>query len=40
MATTNTAITESATSRFARIKEGDLDLRLHYNDTAAATRRS
>src|SRR5258705_5844371 len=26
-------ITEAATSRFARIKEGDLDLRLHYNDT-------
>ena len=26
------AITESATSRFARIKEGDLDLQLHYND--------
>ncbi len=27
-----TAITEAATSKFARIQEGDLDLQLHYND--------
>lgn len=27
-----TPITEAATSRFVRIKEGDLDLQLHYND--------
>ena len=25
-------LTEAATSRFVRIKEGDLDLQLHYND--------
>lgn len=25
-------LTEAATSKFARIKEGDLDLQLHYND--------
>ena len=29
---TATAFTEASTSRFARIKEGDLDLQLHYND--------
>ncbi|NNG63449.1 alpha/beta fold hydrolase, partial [Pseudomonas fragi] len=29
---TTTAFTEASTSRFARIKEGDLDLQLHYND--------
>jgi 2-hydroxy-6-oxonona-2,4-dienedioate hydrolase len=28
-----TLITEASTSRFARIKEGTLDLQLHYNDT-------
>lgn len=33
MSTTDTAITESSTSRLVRIKEGDLDLQLHYNDT-------
>jgi len=33
MPTSHAEITESSTSRFARIKEGDLDLRLHYNDT-------
>lgn len=27
-----TALTESSTSRFAKIKEGDLDLQVHYND--------
>lgn len=32
MSTTSAAITEAATSRFARIKEGDLDLQIHYND--------
>ena len=30
--TANAPITEAATSRFVRIKEGDLDLQLHYND--------
>ncbi|PWU31943.1 2-hydroxy-6-oxo-6-phenylhexa-2,4-dienoate hydrolase, partial [Pseudomonas sp. RW407] len=25
-------ISEAASSRFARIREGDLDLQLHYND--------
>ena len=35
MSTENTTITEPATSRFARIKEGDLDLQLHYNDTGS-----
>ena len=29
---TATAFSEASTSRFARIKEGDLDLQLHYND--------
>ena len=29
---TTTAFSEASTSRFARIKEGDLDLQLHYND--------
>jgi 2-hydroxy-6-oxonona-2,4-dienedioate hydrolase len=32
MSTTDTTINESATSRLVRIKEGDLDLQLHYND--------
>ena len=32
MSTPNTAITEAASSRLVRIKEGDLDLQLHYND--------
>lgn len=32
MSTNPVAITEAATSRFARIKEGDLDLQIHYND--------
>lgn len=27
-----TGLTEAATSRFARVQEGDLDLRIHYND--------
>ena len=35
MSTTNTPITESATSRFVRIKEGDLDMQLHYNDAGS-----
>lgn len=30
-----TPITEAATSRFAHIREGDLDLRIHYNDVGA-----
>ena len=30
--TANAPITEASTSRFVRIKEGDLDLQLHYND--------
>jgi 2-hydroxy-6-oxonona-2,4-dienedioate hydrolase len=29
----STVVSESASSRFARIKEGELDLQLHYNDT-------
>jgi 2-hydroxy-6-oxonona-2,4-dienedioate hydrolase len=32
MTATTPAFTEASTSRFARIKEGDLDLQLHYND--------
>jgi 2-hydroxy-6-oxonona-2,4-dienedioate hydrolase len=32
MNTTAPSLTEVATSRFVRIKEGDLDLQLHYND--------
>ncbi len=30
-----TAITEAATSKFARIKAGELDLQVHYNDIGA-----
>ena len=30
--TTTPTLTEAATSKFARIKEGDLDLQIHYND--------
>ena len=26
------ALTETGTSKFARINEGDLDLQVHYND--------
>lgn len=33
MSIPSSPITESSTSRFVRIKEGDLDLQLHYNDT-------
>lgn len=29
------ALTEAGTSKFVRIKEGDLDLQLHYNDVGA-----
>jgi 2-hydroxy-6-oxonona-2,4-dienedioate hydrolase len=29
---TKEALTEAGTSKFARIKEGDLDLQIHYND--------
>lgn len=29
---TNSIISEAATSKFVRIREGDLDLQLHYND--------
>ncbi|MFM9924596.1 alpha/beta fold hydrolase [Variovorax sp. H27-G14] len=32
MTTDNTAISDASTSRLVRIKEGDLDLQLHYND--------
>ena len=32
---TSTNITEAATSKFVRIKEGDLDLQLHYNDAGS-----
>lgn len=32
MTTITQALTEASTSRFARIREGDLDLQLHYND--------
>ncbi len=32
MNTTSSGITEAATSRFAQIQEGDLDLNIHYND--------
>lgn len=32
MSETSNVITEASTSRFVRIKEGDLDLQLHYND--------
>jgi 2-hydroxy-6-oxonona-2,4-dienedioate hydrolase len=32
MNTPNTALTEAATSEFIRIREGDLDLQIHYND--------
>jgi 2-hydroxy-6-oxonona-2,4-dienedioate hydrolase len=35
MSTTSTSITESATSHLVRIKEGDLDLQLHYNDAGS-----
>jgi 2-hydroxy-6-oxonona-2,4-dienedioate hydrolase len=35
MSKTDTPITEAATSRFVRIKEGDLDLQLHYNDAGS-----
>ena len=35
MTATTTAITESDTSRFVPIKEGDLDLQLHYNDAGS-----
>ncbi len=31
-------ITEASTSRFARIKEGELDLQLHYNDTESGAQ--
>jgi 2-hydroxy-6-oxonona-2,4-dienedioate hydrolase len=32
MSEANTPITEASTSRLVRIKEGDLELQLHYND--------
>ena len=32
MSTENSPITEATTSRFVRIRDGDLDLQLHYND--------
>ncbi|MBN9474730.1 MAG: 2-hydroxy-6-oxo-6-phenylhexa-2,4-dienoate hydrolase [Bordetella sp. SCN 67-23] len=31
------ALTDASTSRFIRIKEGDLDLQVHYNDTGQGT---
>jgi 2-hydroxy-6-oxonona-2,4-dienedioate hydrolase len=38
MANSNTEITESSTSRFARIREGELDLQLHYNDAGSGSQ--
>jgi len=35
MTNQNQAITDASTSRFVRIKEGELDLRLHYNDAGS-----
>ncbi|MDV7210315.1 alpha/beta fold hydrolase [Azotobacter beijerinckii] len=35
MTATTPALTEASTSQFVRIQEGDLDLRLHYNDCGA-----
>ncbi len=35
MPTDDSPLTESATSRFIRIRQGDLDLQLHYNDAGA-----
>jgi 2-hydroxy-6-oxonona-2,4-dienedioate hydrolase len=32
MSTTRQSLTETSTSHFARIQEGDLDLQIHYND--------
>ena len=30
-----TPITEASTSRFAQIRDAELDLRIHYNDTGS-----
>jgi 2-hydroxy-6-oxonona-2,4-dienedioate hydrolase len=38
MSTDPTPITEAGTSRFVRIREGDLDLQLHYNDAGSGDR--
>ncbi|WP_375055947.1 alpha/beta fold hydrolase [Zobellella sp. DQSA1] len=35
---TSQHLTEAATSRFARIREGELDLQLHYNDCGQGDR--
>lgn len=35
MSTETTPITEAGTSKFARIKEGDPDLNIHYNDAGS-----
>ena len=35
MSLTDSAITEASSSRFARIREGNLDLQLHYNDAGS-----
>lgn len=35
MTTLTPALTEAGTSQFVRIKDGDLDLQLHYNDAGA-----
>ncbi|PSJ44103.1 2-hydroxy-6-oxo-6-phenylhexa-2,4-dienoate hydrolase [Zobellella endophytica] len=35
---TSQYLTEAATSRFVRIREGDLDLQLHYNDCGQGDR--
>jgi hypothetical protein len=35
--TATTALTEASTSQFARIREGDLDVQLHYNDAGSGT---
>lgn len=33
MTVTDQSVTESATSRFASIRDGDVELKIHYNDT-------
>ena len=35
MSQASTVVTEASTSRLVRIKEGDLDLQLHYNDAGS-----
>jgi 2-hydroxy-6-oxonona-2,4-dienedioate hydrolase len=38
MSSTQSGITEAATSRFVRIRDGDLNLQLHYNDAGEGDR--